>query len=437
MAKRKTHEDFIQKFKESGRNDITILGMYTTWDRTIDVQCNNCKHIWSPYPHHIVKNETHCPECNKKRMHDSQALTQEEFIERVKISNPFIEVIGNYINNKTKILCKCHLCNYEWSANPTNILNGCGCFNCKKRKISESKTVTFEDFEQKAELKSKHLKINKDEYINMTTKVTCLCEICNYQWAVFPYSLCDGTSCPKCAGVLRKTHDEFISEINVKNPNIEILDKYINNNTLIKCRCKIDGYEWNACPTNLLRGSGCYVCGVRQKCKSHTDFVNEVKNINNSVKIIGKYINSKTRIKSHCQICGHIWNPLPDSLLRGSGCPKCNFSRGENYIYNFLNLHEILFEPQKRFEGLVGINNGQLSYDFYLPKYSALIEYQGEQHYRSIDYYGGDEHLEKQIEHDTRKREYAEQNNIKLIEIPYWDFDNIEQILSKELGLTS
>ena len=31
-------------------------------------------------------------------------LTQEEFIERVKISNPFIEVIGNYINNKTKIL---------------------------------------------------------------------------------------------------------------------------------------------------------------------------------------------------------------------------------------------------------------------------------------------------------------------------------------------
>jgi hypothetical protein len=35
------------------------------------------------------------------------------------------------------------------------------------------------------------------------------------------------------------------------------------------------------------------------------------------------------------------------------------------------------------------------------------------------------------------KRDYCKKNNIKLIEIPYWDFDNIEEILDKELKLNA
>lgn len=73
-------------------------------------------------------------------------------------------------------------------------------------------------------------------------------------------------------------------------------------------------------------------------------------------------------------------------------------------------------------------------YDFYLLKHNLLIEYQGEQHekykpglHKSIN------DFEKQQEHDKRKREYAKQNNIKLLEIWYWDFDNIEKILDNYL----
>ena len=40
-----------------------------------------------------------------------------------------------------------------------------------------------------------------------------------------------------------------------------------------------------------------------------------------------------------------------------------------------------------------------------------------------------------QKEHDKRKRNYAKDNNIKLLEIWYWDFNNIENILIKELNL--
>ena len=34
---------------------------------------------------------------------------------------------------------------------------------------------------------------------------------------------------------------------------------------------------------------------------------------------------------------------------------------------------------------------------------------------------------------EERKTQYCKENNIKLIRIPYWEFDNIEEILNREL----
>lgn len=75
---------------------------------------------------------------------------------------------------------------------------------------------------------------------------------------------------------------------------------------------------------------------------------------------------------------------------------------------------------------------GKLSYDFWLINYNILIEYQGQFHdggageYTKIN-------LKKQQEHDRRKKEYAKNNNIELLEIWYWDFDKIEEILTNKI----
>lgn len=119
----------------------------------------------------------------------------------------------------------------------------------------------------------------------------------------------------------------------------------------------------------------------------------------------------------------------------GHRCPKCNNSKGEERINLFLINNNINYEPQKTFNGLLGLGNGLLSYDFYLSEpYNLLIEYQGEQHER---YWKGihqsRKDFEKQLEHDKRKRNYAQDNNINLLEIWYYDYDNIEQILDNYL----
>ena len=75
-----------------------------------------------------------------------------------------------------------------------------------------------------------------------------------------------------------------------------------------------------------------------------------------------------------------------------------------------------------------------LPYDFYLPDYNILIEFQGEQHERPIKYFGGEKKFKVQKIHDQLKRDYAIKNNITLLEIWYWDIKNITDILNKALG---
>ena len=63
-------------------------------------------------------------------------------------------------------------------------------------------------------------------------------------------------------------------------------------------------------------------------------------------------------------------------------------SKCEKSILNFLQEKNIKFECQKTFKGLNGVNGGLLSYDFFLPDYNLLIEFQGEQHEHPVDFNG-------------------------------------------------
>jgi hypothetical protein len=135
-------------------------------------------------------------------------------------------------------------------------------------------------------------------------------------------------------------------------------------------------------------------------------------------------------------------------------CPECQYSQGEDKISqiliskNFVKIsqeeYDILdntdkikkkyYIPQKTFGGLIGLGNCLLSYDFYLPQYNLLIEYQGEFHDGTAKKQSKEE-FKKQQEHDKRKREYAKSKNIKLLEIWYHEYENIEVILKSKVKI--
>lgn len=141
---------------------------------------------------------------------------------------------------------------------------------------------------------------------------------------------------------------------------------------------------------------------------------------------------SQKKCKFVCETCNNIWTTRLVNISKGSWCPQCASSKGEKRINSWLRLNNIEFIPQKEFDGLIGTRGGNLSYDFYLPECNLLIEYQGEYH-DGMTTNQTKKEFRIQQEHDKRKREYAKENNIDLLEIWYWDFDNIEEILYKQI----
>lgn len=74
-----------------------------------------------------------------------------------------------------------------------------------------------------------------------------------------------------------------------------------------------------------------------------------------------------------------------------------------------------------------------MPFDFYLTDLNTMIEFDGIQHFEEVEYFGGYEKLLETRFNDEIKNQYCKNNDIKLIRIPYYNYDKIENILEKEL----
>lgn len=94
-------------------------------------------------------------------------------------------------------------------------------------------------------------------------------------------------------------------------------------------------------------------------------------------------------------------------------------------VEKFLIDNNIKYIKQKRFKECK--NKRSLPFDFYLPIYNICIEVDGEQHFdkNRVFAYGINKEKEFELrnELDNIKNQYCKDNNIKLLRIPYWEFD--------------
>lgn len=250
--------------------------------------------------------------------------------------------------------------------------------------------------------------------------------------------LCCSSECAK--NIQKPKWDDIVSLFECNN-YILCSTEYINAKTKLQyiCNNHKDSGVQSVTYNNLKNGFGCKYCGIERTATAKRLSFNEVKDIfarNDMILLDQEYRNTQEKLKYICK--NHIEIGIQYMTTVNAyknHCPYCNIIKGEKRIVDFCLQHEIKFEPHKSYDKLVGVGGGKLSYDFYLPQYNLLIEYQGEQHEHSIDIFGGDKQFAIQQEHDNRKRTYAEKNNIELLEIWYYDFKNIEDILSKKFNV--
>ena len=280
------------------------------------------------------------------------------------------------------------------------------------------------------------IEIIDNEYVNAKTGLKCKCKNCGHIWKPTWDNLRVGKGCPKClVDSLKTPHNKFVEDIKAINSGIEIKSKYENMKSMILCRCNIDGTEFKIRADSLTAGFGCPTCSIKARSKSHDEFIREMQSVNDYIKITGEYINKRTKVECTCGRCGHIWEALPNNLLEGSNCPNCSIpmSTGEKLVEEYLINKNIEYKKEHTFNNCK--NDIVLRFDFYLPNANVCIEYDGEQHFRPIEYFGGVEKFKKVKENDSIKNKYCKNNNIKLIRIPYTT-DNVEDFLNERLSST-
>lgn len=249
--------------------------------------------------------------------------THEEFVNQMANINPNIAFLDEYNGDRNKIKCKCMLCGNEWMAAPGHLVQGKGCPACGIKRQAKAKSKTHDQFVSELAILNTNILV-LGHYEGTRNRIEVQCKKCGHIWTPVPSSLLNGTGCPKCAGNVKRTHDDFVKSLKAKSPTIEVLGEYINTDTKIKVRCEKCGKIWFSTPNNLLDGHGCGRCAGR---KNHEEFVRELEAINPDVEVKGHYRNVETKIEVRCKVCGYEWKSKPSQLLKGHGCHKCGIKK--------------------------------------------------------------------------------------------------------------
>lgn len=291
-------------------------------------------------------------------------ISQEEFIKRVEEKHgKDIEILGNYINKKTKVLVK-HKCGYEWNANPEPLWNGHGCPRCSgklKKNTSSIKKEIYELVGDEYEVIG--------EYIDTHTPIKFKHNICGNIFKMSPKAFIhNGQRCP---------HERYIRSA-----------------------------KSNSIPFDIIK-----------------DKIMELENGNYD--IIGDYIKASKKVEFVHYICGRKFMLEPTRFIKGGiRCPYCYRSKGEEVIREYLTTNNYSFKEQFKIKECKNIR--PLPFDFALfesNKLICLIEYDGAQHYEKKFNSNEKEFLRIQ-QNDQIKNEFCKSKKIILIRIKYVRSEN-------------
>lgn len=350
----------------------------------------------------------------------TKKLTYEEI--KTYIENFNYKLLSKeYKNNRSKLLLECnngHLCEICFS----DFKRGRRCSCCYDERRGCSQRLSYEDIKKYIELFDYELL--SSEYWNNQSKLSLKCPL-GHEFKMTYGHFQQGQRCPHCNKCKKLTYEEVKRYIeDFKYKLLSNIYENTKEKLLIECPEK-HIFEMNF--HNFKQRQRCPHCkGVAR----HT--LEEVKQYIEAFDYIllsEMYVNNKEKLFIQCPH-GHKYEVNFHSFEQGARCPICNVSKGEQKIINWLNKNNIKYiYNQPYFDDLKGINGGFLRPDFILPDYKIWIEYDGEFHYKEV--YKNDDYKTTQI-HDEIKNEYARKNEWKLIRIPYWDYDNIENILMEE-----
>jgi len=316
----------------------------------------------------------------------------------------------------------------------SDILSKSSCPQCSH----EAKFLSNDDFIKKAkEVHHEKYIYSKTKYVRYREKIIVTCPI-HGDFYVLAGKHLQGNGCAKCYRERSKVDSDYFL-VKTKSLYSEQYDyskvKYQGAFRKVEIVCPEHGSFFTT-PSNFWRGNGCPTCQKNKSIlKNWEKFLKKFVNIFENQYLYHKahYRSSHRKIEIVCKKHGSFWQ-TPASHSTGSGCPLCSISKGEKAVEKFLKESKNTYTAQYRIAECR--NKRPLPFDFAIfedkerKKLKCLIEYDGEQHYKICkNFKMTQKDLEETQRRDKIKTDYCLKNNIKLIRIPYWEKDNVEDYL--------
>jgi hypothetical protein len=379
-------------------------------------------------------------------MSNVKVSNHEEYLKAVfnLVGNEY-DILEEYVKTNIKLLTRHNVCGTSYYVSPNKFMMGRRCVKCYREKTIKKQQKEFDDFcklvasstNGEFQVVCSKYRLNGDVTIFLHNK-------CGREITMRKSTFINSPKCHLCISDNfikhhKKSHETFLKEIEeLYHGEYIVLGEYDGNmkHLLMKHKC---GYEWMITPSNILHGYGCPECATQRKKvifnKTQEKFEQEVERIGyGEYEVIGNYITNGKKISIRHKICGRIYDVLPGNFLRGDRCSYCHdSSNGERKIHEFFKRKKIKIIKNYSFQDCRRKNPLSFDVAFYNNGQLILIEYNGEQHYFPVEFFGGEKKFKQQQENDEIKRKYCECHNILLIIIPYWEYKNIEKILESLL----
>jgi hypothetical protein len=425
-----SQDEVIQRIKEFHGDcfDLSKL-IYINSKTKVLIGCKKHEDIfwYETTPSPLFKG-TGCPKCGVDKIwKNRKRITTEDFIQRsVKIhTEKYDYSLSKYVSQKDKLIVRCKI-HGNFNISPNNHLNGKGCKECGLERSKKSRLKGLEYYLIKSRLYHGN-KYNYCEvvYLNSRKKVKITCPIHGeFYQSLQNHSI--GHGCEKCG------HD-YRSENHPRKLSLEIFQKrcsetwgdlydisglkdYKNNSTKFNVICKKHG-NFTTTPNQLMTNHGCIKCGLERISESqrieYDEFLEmKVETWGDTYVIKKEDYGGYQSFKVYCKIHDFYWITNGSNFLKGHGCRRCGvtISKGESRITELLLEKNVLFLEQYKFIGME--NKRGLRCDFYLSEYNIVIEFNGRQHYESIEFFGGLEGFKLTQYRDGLKQKYCQENDI-------------------------
>lgn len=256
----------------------------------------------------------------------------------------------------------------------------------------------------------------------------CECECGNIETFSTKQLRSDGIiQCSQCGSDRQPITHLTEDIINKKFNHLTVIaksNKIVGGKILYQCRCDCENPDFVYVSRTDLKNGHTKSCG----CIKRKYQIGMIINNRKIVDIIGHKEDRRqgnVYYKCKCLFCGREYEALAQTLDNTISC-GCQKSKGEYNIIQILQQHNISYIKEFSFQ------DSNYRFDFAIldtnKQVIRLIEFDGEQHYADNVKNSGWNTISKYehtYQNDLNKNILAQQNNIPLVRIPYWERDSI------------